>query len=159
MNRKREPKYFKPKINNDIIFQKEKSFSINSSNIKNIRQINKSRNVINEMQPDPINCEIKNNFKKLLSESSNNLKKGEYNNPKIFINDKEGDLFSYSSIIKNTLNKLKYFNIEKNILLISNYSPLNINVQNFGKDNFSLYFGVDSIFGKKNSIINQLINI
>jgi len=114
LKRKREPEYFTPKINHDIIFQKEKSFSINKSNIENIRQINESRNDINEIRPIPINYEI-NNFKKLLSESSNNLKKKEYNKPTILINDKEGNLLNNNSIIKNPSNKLKYFNIEKNI--------------------------------------------
>lgn len=114
LKRKREPEYFTPKINNDFIFQEEKSFSINRSNIENIRQTNESRNIINEMQPDLINYEI-NNLKKLLSESSNNLNQEEYNKPKIFINDKEGNLFNNSSIIRNPSTKLKYFNIEKNI--------------------------------------------
>ena len=52
----------------------------------------------------------------MLSESSNNLKKEEFNKPKIFINDKEGNLFNNNSIIKNPSTKLKYFNIEKNII-------------------------------------------
>ena len=114
MERKREPEYLMPKINHDIIFQKEKSFSINRSNIENIRQINESRNAMNEMQPDLNNYEI-NNLKKLISESSNNLKQEEYNKPKICINDKEGNLFKNNSIIRNPSTKLKYFNNEKNI--------------------------------------------
>ena len=114
MKRKREPENFTPKINHDIISQKENSFSINRNEIENIRQINESRSVINEMQPDPINYE-ENNFKKMLSESSNNLNQEEYNKPEIFINDKERNLFNNSSIIKNPSTKLKYFNIEKNI--------------------------------------------
>ena len=116
LNRKRELEYFTPKINHDIIFKKEQSFSINRSNIENIRKINESRNVIYEMKPNPINYEA-NNFKKLLSESSNNLKHEEYNNPKIFVNNKEGNLFNNSSIIRNPSTILKYFNIEKNINL------------------------------------------
>ena len=110
LNRKREPEFFNPKINHDLIFQKEKIFSISNSNkLEKINQINKSRNVINEIQPDPINYET-NNFKKLLSESLRNLKQVECNEAKIFINDKEGNLFNNSFTTK-----LKYFNLEKNI--------------------------------------------
>ena len=58
MKRKREPEYYNPKINHDIIFQKEKNFSIiNNSKLETIREINESRNVINEMQPNLINYE------------------------------------------------------------------------------------------------------
>ena len=63
----------------------------------------------------------------MLSESSNNLKQEEYNKDKIIIPDKEENLFINSSIIRNPSTKLKYFNIEKNILLIPDYSSLNIN--------------------------------
>ena len=120
MKKKRELEYFTPKINHGIIIQKENTFStINSSKPENIRQINESRNAINEIQPDPINYE-KNNFKKLLSESSNYLKQEKYNNKaRIIIDDKEGNLLNNSSTIRNPSTKLKFFNIKKNMLLIS----------------------------------------
>ncbi len=115
LKRKREPEYFIPNINHNTIFQKDKDFSIiNSRKLENFRQINESRNVINEIQPNPINYEA-NNFKKLLTESSNYLKLEEYNKPKIIIDDKEGNLSNNNSIIRNPSSKLKYFNIEKNI--------------------------------------------
>jgi hypothetical protein len=116
LKKKRELEYFTPKINHDIIIQKEKTFSIiNSSKLENIRQINESRNAINEIQPDPINYET-NNFKKLLSESSNYLKQEKYNNKaRIIIDDKEGNLLNNSSIIRNPSTKLKFFTIKKNI--------------------------------------------
>ena len=116
MKKKRELEYFTPKINHDIIIQKENTFStINSSKPENISQINESRNVINEIQPDPINYET-NNFKKLLSESSNYLKQEKYNNKaRIIIDDKEGNLLNNSSTIRNPSTKLKFFTIKKNI--------------------------------------------
>ena len=99
-----------------LLFKKEKKFStINSSKLENIRQINKSRNAINKIQLDPINYEA-NNFKKLLSESSNYLKQEKYNNKaRIIIDDKEGNLLNNSSTIRNPSNKLKFFTIKKNI--------------------------------------------
>jgi len=113
MKRKREMEFFNPKNNHNI--QKDNSFSIiNSNKIENIRKLNESRKTINESQPDIINS-ITNNFKKLLSESSNNLKQEENNMPKIIINDKEGNFINNSSIIRNPLTKLTYFNIEKDI--------------------------------------------
>jgi hypothetical protein len=115
LKRKREPEYFKPKINHDIIFQKEKTFSIiNNSKIENIRQKTISKNIINEMQPDPINYET-NYFKKLLSEFSRNSKQEEFNKTKRILDNKEVNLFNNSSTIRNPSTKLKYFNIEKNI--------------------------------------------
>ena len=114
LKRKREPEYFKPKINHDIIFQKEKTFSIiNNSKIENIRQKSISKNIINEMQPDPINYET-NYFKKLLSEFSRNSKQEEFNKTKRILDNKEVNLFNNSSTIRNPSTKLKYFNIEKN---------------------------------------------
>ena len=114
LKRKREPEYFKPKINHDIIFQKEKTFSIiNNSKIENIRQKTISKNIINEMQPDPINYET-NYFKKLLSEFSRNSKQEEFNKTKRILDNKEVNLFNNSSTIRNPSTKLKYFNIEKN---------------------------------------------
>ena len=47
--------------------------------------------------------------------------------PKISIYNKEGNLLNNSSTIRNPSTKLKYFNIEKKILLISDYSPFKIN--------------------------------
>ena len=116
LKKKRESEYFTPKINHNIIIQKEKSFSIiNSNKLENIRQINESRNVINEIQPDPINYEI-NNLKNLLSESSDYLNQEKYNNKtRIIIDDKEGNLLNNSSTIRNPSTKLKFFKIEKNI--------------------------------------------
>jgi hypothetical protein len=99
LKRKREPGCFYTKIDHDIFFQKEKEFSIINSNLENLRQINESINDKNKIKPDPNNNEIK-NLKKL-SESSNNLKQKEYKMPKIFIDNKEGNLL--------------YFNVEKNI--------------------------------------------
>ena len=115
LKRKREPGYFYTKIDHDIFFQKEKEFSIINSNLENIRQINESINDKNKIKPDPNNNEIK-NLKKLLSESSNNLKQKEYKMPKIFIDNKEGNLLNNSSAIRNPSTKLKYFNVEKNII-------------------------------------------
>jgi len=126
LNRKRELEYFAPKISHDFIFQKEQSFSINRSNTENIRQINESRNAIYEMKPNPINYET-NNFKKILSGDSNNLKHEEYNNLKIIINNKEGNLFNNSSIIRNPSTKSKYSNTKKNINTK--------NILDFGTDN------------------------
>ena len=120
MKKKRELEYFTPKINHDIIIQKEKIFStINSSKLETIRQINESRNEINEIQPYPINYET-NNFKKLLSEPSNYIKQKKYNNKaRIIIDDKGGNLVNNSSTIRNPSSKLKFFTIKKNMLLIS----------------------------------------
>ena len=128
LKKKRESEYFTSKINNDIIIQKEKTFSIiNSSKLENIRQINESRNVTNEIQPGPINYET-NNFKNFLSESSNYLNQEKYNNKaRIIIDDKEGNLSYNSSIIKNPSTKLKYFKIEKNI---NTRSKLDFNTNN-----------------------------
>ena len=116
LKRKREPEYFKPTVNHDITFQKEKTFSIiKNSKIENIRQINASRNGINGMQPDLINYET-NYSKKLLSEFSTNSKQEEFNKTKIIIDDKKRNLFNNSSTIRNPSTKLKYFNIEKDII-------------------------------------------
>ena len=120
LNRKRELEYFIQKIDHDTIFQKEKIFSIiNSSKLENISKLNESRNVINELQPNPINYGA-DNFKKLLNESSNNLKQEEENKPNLIIDDKERNLIIKNSRINNPSAKVKYFNIEKkNILVIS----------------------------------------
>lgn len=120
LERKRESENFKPNVNHDNIFQKEKTFlKINSSKLENIRQRNESRYAINEPLLDSINYKI-NNFKEALSESSNNLKQEENNNkPKLIIDDKEGNLINNSSTINDPLGKLKYFNVKKNILLIA----------------------------------------
>ena len=114
MKRKRELEIFNPKNNHNI--QKDNSFSIiNSKKIENIRKLNEPKKTINEKQPDII-YSITNNFKKLLSESSNNLKQEENNMPKIIINDKEGNYINNSSTIRNPLTKLKNFNIEKDLI-------------------------------------------
>ena len=105
LKRKREPGYFYTKIDHDIFFQKEKEFSIINSNLENLRQINESINDKNKIKPDPNNNEIK-NLKKLLSESSNNLKQKEINKPKIYIDNKEGNLLNNSSAIRNPSTKL-----------------------------------------------------
>ena len=116
LNRKREPEYFIQKIDHDTIFQKEKTFPIiNISKLENINQLNESRNVINELQSNPINYGA-NNFKKLLNESSNNLTQEENNKPNFIIDDKERNLIINSSKINNPSTKIKYFNIEKNII-------------------------------------------
>lgn len=115
LNRKREPEYFIQKIDHDIVFQKEKTFPIiNSSKLENISQLNESRNVINELQSNPINYGA-NNFKKLLNQSSSNLTQEENNKPNFIIDDKERNIIINSSKINNPLTKIKYFNIEKNI--------------------------------------------
>jgi len=115
LKRKREPEFFKPKLDHNNIFLKEKTFSIvNSDKLEKIRQINVSGNIMNEIQPDPFNYEA-DNFKKLLRESSKNLKQEECNKEKIIINDKEGNILNNSFTNRNPLNKVKYFNIEKNI--------------------------------------------
>ena len=115
LKRKREPEYFKPKVNHDIFFQKENTFSIiNNSKIENIRQKSISKNNINEIQPDPIKYEA-NNSEKLLSEFSRNSKQEEFNKTKRILDNKEGKLFNNNSTIRNPSTKLKYFNIEKNI--------------------------------------------
>lgn len=119
LKRKREPGCFYTKIDHDIIFQKEKSFSIINSKLENIRQINESKNSINIIKPDPNNNEI-NNLKKILSEFSNSLNQKKYNEPKIFIDEKKGNLFNNGSANRNPSTKLKYFNIEKNIIKKSN---------------------------------------
>ena len=85
--------FFNPKNNHDI--QKDNSFSIINSNT-----INESRKTINESQPHIINS-ITNNFKKLLSESSNNLKQEENNMPKIIINGKEGNFINIIRLYGN----------------------------------------------------------
>lgn len=114
LKKKRELEYLKPKVNNDIIFKKEKTFSIiNSSKPENIRQLNESRNANNEQLVDPINYK-RNNFKKLLSESSSNLKQKESFKPK-FIIYKEGNLINNCSTLNNPSTKLKYLNSEKYI--------------------------------------------
>ena len=114
LKRKRDPGCFYTKIDHDIIYQKENEFSIINSKLENIRKINESKYDINKIKPDPNNNEI--NLKKLLSEPSNNLKQKEYNKSKIFIIDKKGNLFNNSSVAKNSSTKLKYFNVEKNII-------------------------------------------
>lgn len=115
LNRKKELDYFEPKINHDIRIQKEKTFSIiNTRKQENIRQINESRNAINELQSDPIILEA-NNFKKLLNEDSSNIKQEENNNFGIIIDSKENNLNNNNSIINNPSEKIKYLNLEKNI--------------------------------------------
>ena len=106
LKRKRESGCFYTKIDHDIIYQKENEFSIINSKLENIRKINESKNDINKIKPDPNNNEIK--LKKLLSESSNNIKQKEYNKPKIFIDDKKGYEFNNSSTVKYPSTKLKY---------------------------------------------------
>lgn len=110
LKRKREPGCFYTKIDHDIIFQKEKSFSIINSKLENIRQINESKNDINKIKSDPNKI---NNFKKILSESSNNLNQKEYNKLTIFIDAKKGNLFNNDSVVKNPSTKLKYFGVGK----------------------------------------------
>ncbi len=111
LKRKRDPVFFRPEIKNDNIVQKEQNFSIiNNCKRGTIRKVNESRNIINEIQSDPINYEANNS-----SESPNNLKQEENNNPNNFIDNKEGILINNSSHINNSSSKLKYFNIEKNI--------------------------------------------
>ena len=51
-----------------------------------------------------------------MSESSNNIKKEKNNKAKIIIDNKEENLISNISTIKNPSTKKKYFNIEKNII-------------------------------------------
>ena len=115
LKRKRDPDLFRPEIKHDNIFQKEQNFSIiNNSKLGTIRKVSESRNIINEIQSDPINYEV-NNFKKFSSELQNNLKQEENNNPKNFIDIKEGILINNNSHINNSSTQLKYFNIEKNI--------------------------------------------
>ena len=104
LKRKREPGCFYTKIDHDIFFQKEKEFPIINSNLENLRQINESINDKNKIKPDPNNNGIK-NLKKL-SESSNNLKQKEINKPKIYIDNKEGNLLNNSSAIRNPSTKL-----------------------------------------------------
>jgi len=114
LKRKREPGCFYTKIDHDIFFQKEKSFSIINSKLENIRQINESKNDINIIKLEPNNNEI-NNLKKIFSESQNSLNHKEYNKSKVFIDEKKGNLFNNSSANRNPSTNLKYFNIEKNI--------------------------------------------
>jgi len=100
MKRKSKPEFFKPKINHNITFQKDNTFSIiNNSKIEDIRQINASKNTLIRKQSD-INY-IVNNSKNLLKESSNNLKQEENNKPKIIMENKEANLINNSSTIKN----------------------------------------------------------
>lgn len=100
----------------DIIIQKDNTFSIiNNSNQENIRQFNESRNTINELKSEPIICEA-NNFKKLLSEYSSNLKQEEKNKLQIIIDNKEENLIKNSSTINNPSPKFKFFQIKKNIM-------------------------------------------
>jgi hypothetical protein len=77
-------------------------------------KVDKSRNLKNELQSDPINYEA-NNFKKFSSESPNILKQEENNNLKNITDNKEGILINNISPINNSSTKLKYLNIEKNI--------------------------------------------
>jgi len=114
LKRKREPGCFYTKIDSDMIFQKEKEFSIINNKLENIRQINKSKNDINKIKTDPNNNEI--NLKELFCESSNNLKQKDYSKPKFFIDEKKGNLFNNNYVVKNPSTKLKYFNVEKNII-------------------------------------------
>ena len=121
LKRKRNPEFFRPEIKHGNIFQKEQNFSIiNNSKQGTIRKVNESRNIINEIQSDPFNYKA-NNFKKFSSESLNNLKQEENKNLKNFIDNKEEILINNSSHINNFSTELKYFNIEKNILSISDF--------------------------------------
>lgn len=114
MKRKRESEYFNQKIDHDIIFQNGNCFSItNKGKLEDIRQLNESRNAINELQSVPNNYET-NNFKGFLSESSNNLKQKKNNRFQINKDDKERKAINNVSKIKKPSTK-KYFNIEKNI--------------------------------------------
>lgn len=116
MKRKNELEFFKRKFNHDITFQKDNTFSIiNNCKIENISQLNASKNTIIGKQSDIINY-IVNNSKKMLNESSNNLKQKEKNNPKIIMDNEEANIINNSSTIKNPSFKIKYFNIEKNII-------------------------------------------
>jgi len=120
MKRKNEPEFFKSKFNHDITSQKDNTFSIiNNSKIENTSQLNESKNTIIGKKSDIINY-IVNNSEKLINESSNNLKKEENNKPKIIIDDKETNLINNSSSIKNPSFKMKYFNIEKDIIVYKN---------------------------------------
>ena len=116
MKRKNEQEFFKPKFNHDITSQKDNTFSIiNNSKIENTSQLNASKNIIIGKQSDIINYMV-NNSEKLINESSNNLKQEENNKPKIIIDDKEANLINNSSSIKNPSFKMKYFNIEKDLI-------------------------------------------
>ena len=116
IKRKNEQEFFKPKFNHDITYQKDNTFSIiNNSKIENTSQLNASKNIIIGKQSDIINYMV-NNSEKLINESSNNLKKEENNKPKIIIDDKEANLINNSSSIKNPSFKMKYFNIEKDLI-------------------------------------------
>jgi len=116
LNRKRELENLEPKVNHNIFIQKENAFSIiNSRKKENIRQLNESRNFINELHSDPIICEA-NNFKQLLNEDSSNIKQEKNNNFHIIIDNKEENLNNNCSTINNTSEKnLEFFNLGKNI--------------------------------------------
>ena len=120
LKRKRGLDSFNPKNNHDITIQKEKTFSIiNSSKLEKVNQLNESRNTINEKKSESFNYQI-NNFKKLLNEYSNNLIQEENKKPKFIIDYyNEGNLINNDSKVNNLSRKLKYFNNDKNILLIS----------------------------------------
>ena len=88
---------------------------INNSKIENICQLNSSKNIIIGKQSDTINYLV-NNSKKLVNESSNNLIQEENNKPKIIMDNKEANFINISSTIKSPSSKIKYFNIEKDII-------------------------------------------
>jgi len=108
--------FLSQKLYHNITFQKDNTFSIiNNSKIEDIRQINSSKNTLIRKQSDTINY-ILNNSKNLPKESSNNLKQEENNKTKIIMENKEANLINNSSTIKNHSFKIKYFNIEKDII-------------------------------------------
>jgi len=116
MKRINQPEFFKPKFNHNITFQEDNTFSIiNNSKIEDIRQINASKNAIIGKESDTINY-IANDSKKLSKEFSNNFKQQENNKPKIIMGSKEANLINNNSTIKNPSYKIKYFNIEKDII-------------------------------------------
>lgn len=116
LQRKREDSYFKLRIKNDFVFQKEMNFTISNSNKKigDIKQKKESRNDRSDSQSYLINLEA-NNCKKSLSKSSDNLNPKESIKININTDDMKTFLNNMSFISNNISTKIKKFKIIKNI--------------------------------------------
>lgn len=110
LQRKREDSYFKLRIKNDFVFQKEMNFTISNSNKKigDIKQKKESRNDRSDSQSYLINLEA-NNCKKSLSKSSDNLNPKESIKININTDDMKTFLNNMSFISNNISTKIKKF--------------------------------------------------
>jgi hypothetical protein len=120
LHRKRENYHPKLRTNNDFSFERGINFTIPnpSKKIGNINQKNESGNDRNYPQYSLINVEA-NISKKIFDESLDNSNSKENNKSNIITDDKKTNLINKNSISNNSLNKITYFNVTKNINICS----------------------------------------